>query len=88
MFDDQFLRLLRCPATHGSLRTAEQELVDRMNAAIERGELQNRLGQQVDGPLDSGLVNADGSLFYPVRHEIPTLIADEAIELDPSASET
>lgn len=82
MFNDTLLQLVRCPVKLSPLTIADPRLVETLNQFIERGELVNRLGETVTQPLDGGLVNADRSLLYPIRHEIPTLIADEAIVLD------
>ncbi|MDB2687595.1 hypothetical protein N9Y42_10325 [Mariniblastus sp.] len=56
-------------------------MVAALNKQIEAGTLTNRLGQTVEQPLESGLVNEDESLLYAVRGEIMVLVADQAIEL-------
>ena len=78
---NEVLALLRCPVTESSLAIAAAELVDSLNQRIEAGTLTNRLGQAVDKPFESGLVNEDGTLLFPVRGEIMVLVADQAIEL-------
>ncbi len=89
MISDWFLELARCPVSHSRLRLAEADLVHRINEAVEAGGITNRIQRPVSEPLDEALVNEDQSLLFPVRNDIPTLIADEAIPLaqlsDPEA---
>ena len=77
----EVLSLLRCPVTETSLSIADADLVDSLNQRIEAGTLTNRLGQAVEKPFESGLVNEDASLLFAVRGEIMVLVADQAIEL-------
>jgi uncharacterized protein YbaR (Trm112 family) len=57
--------------------------VARVNAAIEQGSAVNRVGTVVTRRLDGGLVNEQGNVLYPIRNDIPCLLADEAIVLAP-----
>ena len=77
----EVLSLLRCPVTESSLAIADAALVDSLNQQIAAGTLTNQLGQTVDKPLESGLVNEDATLLFAVRGEIMVLVADQAIEL-------
>ncbi len=79
MIDAKLLRMLRCPADHSPLAIADKALVSRLNAAIERGEVRDRADQKVIEPIQAGLVTADQKWLYPIRGNIPTLIADQAI---------
>ena len=81
MISDDFLRLLRCPATMQPLRHADAEFVERINGHIAAGEAVNRLGEKLQRTLDGGLINQSGTLLYPIYDEIPCLLADEAIEV-------
>ena len=82
MIDEALLRILVCPEDHSPLAPASTETVERVNAAIGQGRVQNRMGQPVDQPLEAGLVREDGTLLYPIVEEIPVLLVDEAIPLD------
>jgi uncharacterized protein YbaR (Trm112 family) len=79
MVDDRLLALLRCPQTGSALSHAPPEQLQRINQAILRGEVANRLGQRIEQPLEEGLINQDHSLLYPVYDGIAQMLADEAI---------
>lgn len=81
MVDPQLLDILVCPETKQSVRPADDELVARLNASRERGELRTRSGDEVRERLDGGLVREDGRLLYPIRDDIPVMLVDEAIAL-------
>ena len=82
MISDWFLDLARCPVSHSRLRLADDELVRRLNKAVQLGEVTNRIQRPVCQPVDQALINEDQSLLFPIRDDIPTLIADEAIPLE------
>ena len=82
MIDQELLDILVCPESKQPVRPADDALVERLNAAIERGEVANRGGEPVSEPVDGGLVRDDGAWLYPVRDEIPVMLIDEAIPLD------
>ncbi len=82
MIEKELLDLLVCPENHTALSPAGEELMARLNGAIEEGRIKNRLGQAVEGPLSGGLVREDMTLLYPIVEEIPVLLVDEAIPLD------
>jgi uncharacterized protein YbaR (Trm112 family) len=61
---------------------ADEELLRRLNEAVQLGKVTNRIQRKVCQPVDQALINEDRSLLFPVRDDIPTLIADEAIPLE------
>ena len=81
MLDAELLRILCCPETHQALQPAEPALIERLNRQITAGAAKNRGGRQVEERIDGGLVCADGRLLYPIRHDLPLMLADEAIPL-------
>ena len=83
MVDQSLLDILVCPETKQPLSVADSALLERLNAAIRTGGVQNRGGQAVATPLDEGLVRKDGSVLYPVRDDIPIMLIDESIPLTP-----
>ena len=81
MLDAETLSLLRCPETHQTLRPADPQLLTRLNQEIAAGNLKNRAGHLLERPLENGLVRADTKVLYPIRHNIPVMLVDEAIPL-------
>jgi uncharacterized protein YbaR (Trm112 family) len=82
MLKQQFIDLLRCPETRRTLAMAEADLLARLNSAIVRGGVKNRMGHVLDKPLEEGLVRDDGEVLYPIHGDIPILLADEGISLN------
>jgi uncharacterized protein len=80
-FDAELLKILCCPETHQSLALADAAMLDKLNQRLAAGNLQNRAGQPVTEKIEDGLVRADGHYLYPMRRNIPILLADEAILL-------
>jgi uncharacterized protein YbaR (Trm112 family) len=81
MIDPELLGIMCCPETHQGVRLAEPAIIDKLNREIAAGTLANRAGQLVKEIIDSGLVRADGKVLYPIRRNIPVLLADEGIPL-------
>ena len=79
--DEALLKILVCPQDRSSLALADSKLVAQLNALIDQGTLRNRGGALVTGPLDGGLVRADGTVLYPVLQDIPVLLVEESIEI-------
>jgi len=82
MIDPELLSILVCPETRQPLAVAPEELLARVNKAVEEGYLRNQAGEGVKEPVGEGLVREDGKVLYPVREDIPILLLDEAIRLD------
>ena len=81
MLESKLIDLLRCPIDGSRLQLLAKSEVLRINAAIESGNLRDRLDQRIGCPWDAGLLNLQASRVYPVRGGIPSLVADEAVEL-------
>ncbi len=79
MIDADLLSILACPATHQPLAMAEPALLERLNAAISRGQLQSVGGAKVTEDLEAGLVREDRRIVYPIRDGIPVLLVDEGV---------
>jgi uncharacterized protein YbaR (Trm112 family) len=82
MLDQETLEILVCPVTHQPFELADDSLVAKINRAIEAGTLQDQIGRLVKQPISEGLVRKDGKVLYPVRDDIPVMLADESIPLD------
>ena len=81
MLDSKMLDMLRCPVDGGRLFPVSHEDLQRINLAILSGDLRDRLDQRINDGLDAGLLNRQSLRIYPVRGGIPSLVANEAIEL-------
>ena len=81
MIDPFLFEILACPETRTSLTLAAPEIVLGMNAAIEKGTLQNRGGRRITEKVQAALVRVDNEVAYPVRDDIPDLRIDEQINL-------
>ncbi|MGO8931414.1 MAG: Trm112 family protein [Limisphaerales bacterium] len=77
----ELLKILCCPETHQEVRSAEPEVIDKLNARIAAGTVTNRSGQLVKETIEGGLIRADGKLLYPIRRNIPVMLVDEGIPL-------
>jgi uncharacterized protein YbaR (Trm112 family) len=83
MIDAELLEILVCPETKQPLHLADAALLAQVNRAAAEGTLRNRGGEPVGHPLEQALVRQDGRVLYPVRDDIPIMLLDEAVELDP-----
>ncbi len=80
--DSAILNFVRRPATRSNLQFADSRDIEKMNVGIAAGNVINRGGEKVDATLKSGLINENGSLLFPVRGGIFTLVSDRAIEIN------
>ena len=80
--DKDLLAILCCPETKQAVVLVDDLLIQKVNGAIERGQLKNKAQKPVTEKLDGGLVRADNKILYPVREDIPVMLIDEGIPLD------
>ena len=83
MIDEELLDILACPETKQPVRLADQALIDALNERIGQGAVKNRGGKQLEQPIDGGLIRQDGAYLYPIEEDIPIMLIDEAIPLEP-----
>jgi len=81
VLDKELLEILACPETKEPVALASDELVARLNARIDKGELVNRGGEKVAERIEAALVRHDGKVAYPVRDGIPIMLVEEGIAL-------
>jgi uncharacterized protein YbaR (Trm112 family) len=82
MIDPELMKIMCCPESYQPLAAAESAVVEEINQRIATGQLQNRGGRTVVEKIDGGLIRADKKFLYPIRHEIPIMLIDEAIPLE------
>ena len=80
--DKRLLAILRCPVTHKGLSLLKKDKLDKLNRAIEAGEVTTLDGVVLDGPLTEALVTDDGKRLYPVNDGIPVLLESESIHVE------
>lgn len=80
--DKRLLTILRCPVSHKGLSVLKKDQLERLNAAIDAGELVNQDGTQLAEHLTEGLITDDGKRVYPVADGIPVLLEGEGISME------
>ena len=89
--DAEFLSILVCPTTRQPLRYASAQELAAINVAVADGTARTAGGATIQEPVEEGLVvetpeDAAGSVeppavVYPIRENVPVLLAEEAIRL-------
>ena len=82
MVNPELLAILVCPETKQRLSPAGDDILERVNQAVEEGYLRNQGGDRVKNRIEEGLIREDGKVMYPVWEDIPVMLLDEAIRLD------
>jgi uncharacterized protein YbaR (Trm112 family) len=80
--DKELLAILCCPETKQDVALASDDLITRLNARIDKGELKNKSGQVVRERLDGGLLRGDRKILYPIREDIPVMLIEEGIPVE------
>jgi len=80
--DKRLLTILRCPVSHKGLSVLKKEQLDRINAAIQAGDLVNHDGAKLADELREALVTDDGKRIYPVADGIPVMLEGESISME------
>lgn len=80
--DKDLLTMLCCPETKQPVTVAEPALIQKINAAVARGQVTNKGMKPVSALLEGGLIREDRRILYPIRAHIPTLLIEEGIPLE------
>ena len=81
MVREDELRHLRCMHSGSILRPVDADQLERLNALIQSGSIRDRRGNRVEQTFCDGLVNDDGSVFYPVVKGVLQMMDDEYLLL-------
>ena len=77
--DGKLLEILCCPVSKSPLTMLGRQKLDKLNAAIDAGEILFVSGEKVEEPLQEALITADGKVIYPVQDDIPVLLEENGI---------
>lgn len=80
--DKDLLAILCCPDTKQAVSLADDVLIAKLNAVVNRGQLKNLANKPVTESLDGGLIRADRKILYPIREDIPVMLIEEGIPLE------
>ena len=80
--DKDLLSILCCPETKLDVSLADDALINKINDAVNRGVLKNKIHKPVTELLDGGLIRSDRKILYPIREDIPVMLIEEGIPLD------
>lgn len=82
MVDQELLDILVCPEDKTPVKLVGDDVLQKINEAIQAGHLKNRAGERVEESIDGGLLREDGKYLYPIREDIPIMLIDEAIPME------
>lgn len=77
--DGKLLEILCCPVSKTPLRHLEKSRLEKLNRAIEAGEVQYVRGERVESPLREALITEDSKVIYPIEDGIPVLLENRGI---------
>ena len=77
--DGKLLEILCCPVSKTPLTRLTPARLDKLNKAIEAGELHYVGGESVEKTLREALITEDSKVIYPVEDSIPILLEDKGI---------
>jgi len=77
--DGKLLEILCCPVSKSPLGHLEVSRLEKLNQAIEAGEVETVRGEKVTEPLPEALITEDSKVIYPVVDDIPILLEERGI---------
>ena len=78
---DEVIGLLECPVTRQPLEWASDAVLSRLELLRKQGRLLDRSGASLIDQLCAGMVNREGSVFYPVSNGLPVLLKERSVAL-------
>ena len=82
MVDQELLDILVCPENKTAVKLVDDEVLAKLNEAVQAKTLKNRAGEAVEEAIDGGLLREDGAYLYPIRDDIPIMLIDDSIPMD------
>lgn len=82
MVDQDLLDILVCPENKTAVKLVDDDVLAKVNDAIQAKTLKNRAGEAVEDAVDGGLLREDGAYLYAIRDDIPIMLIDESIPMD------
>ena len=82
MVDQELLDILVCPENKTPVKLVGDDVLTKINDAIQDKTLKNRGGEVIDEAVDGGLLREDGTYLYPIRDDIPIMLIDESIPME------
>ena len=83
MVSDELVRILACPETKQPVARAPAELLEKLNARMRQGALRDTGGEALAQPIEAGLLRQDGRVLYPIIDDIPRMLVERGIPVDP-----
>lgn len=77
--EGKLLEILCCPLSKTPLTILGQDMLDKLNAAIESNEALYIDNSKVKDTLQEGLITEDGKVIYAVQDDIPILLEEKGI---------
>lgn len=90
---DTVLETLCCPVSRKPLRALDRDELNRLNAAVARGDVRLADGTAIGSPLEAAFATAGGETVYAVADGVPILVhgqrvVDAALSPEPARPET
>ena len=77
--EGKLLEILCCPVSKTPLIVLAQQKLDKLNTAIESGDVLYIDGKKVSVSLQEGLITEDGKVIYEVQDDIPIMLEEKGI---------
>ena len=78
--DKRLLDILCCPDSKQPVNLLGAPQLEKLNRCLAEGGLKLIDGSPAKGPLQAGLVTADGQRVYRIDDDIPVMLVDQAID--------
>ena len=79
--DKRLLDILCCPDSKQPVSLLGAHQLDTLNRALAAGTLKLLDDSLAQGPLEAGLITADGQRVYRIDDGIPVMLVDQAIDV-------